>query len=755
MIVQRGVVGWILICVVGCADLPGRTYDAETGALGSAITFRESIEGKGSWEISSARHRQSLDFESKLNIKIDKGKLAELANGETPVLVLRSAEEEKRLAETRKLLDLAASINARSAKVVNAAHAMHERERNDSPFEPAEVEQLRSEIRTEAKLRDRFHDLIYAAAEREASLEFDKDSNEWLDRVDELADRFFEQHGQPVLLNVELFSKLVAKELKSATEAAKKDSESASTAGSGRLRLRAHLYRGPEQKRISVHVENYDSIQNDRGDKPNRINLLTSKELARLKQNYELGSSAATLIRDVSARKSASKQDLRTLKAGLKSDWNEFGETLTALPREAEQALRDLLAELDRPIPPEEHQPAEPQPAEPQPDEPQPAEPQPAEPQPDEPQPDEPQPDEHQPDEPQPAEPQPAEPQPDEPQPAEPQRADSEKVSPRATLEKQVNSLRGLLRKLNDFATVLDRRESPNEMLEGLGASRALDILDQLARDPGKLIRKVERLLASIGKLRATQDTPLAAAIASSKNILKRLAEGIRKFQPVFLTVKAIQSALFAAPLATEKLMAVDPRVFEVPLAKVQPGSVDLSGTPADRGDTLVITADLFLPSSKEGAEPDVSQTWTSVIERFGLSNTVSAQLTFVKRSGRGNPGDRAVDFAPSPSAAWTLHYRMREEPDGDFLAKAWNFFDLGIGISAAALSFEDSNFEIGIGAQVTLFGDLLQAGYGYNLNVKRDHGYFFVGIGVLEALGGVGNLFGGQNVNLSTGAAD
>ena len=53
-------------------------------------------------------------------------------------------------------------------------------------------------------------------------------------------------------------------------------------------------------------------------------------------------------------------------------------------------------------------------------------------------------------------------------------------------------------------------------------------------------------------------------------------------------------------------------------------------------------------------------------------------------------------------------------------------------------------NFEIGLGAHVSLFDDLLSIGYGYNLLADNDHTYYYLGIGVLEAINTVGGLVSG-----------
>jgi hypothetical protein len=51
---------------------------------------------------------------------------------------------------------------------------------------------------------------------------------------------------------------------------------------------------------------------------------------------------------------------------------------------------------------------------------------------------------------------------------------------------------------------------------------------------------------------------------------------------------------------------------------------------------------------------------------------------------------------------------------------------DIGIGLNIAALDFnKDSTQELGIGATVTAFRDYIQAGYGYNVNIKQYYWFF------------------------------
>jgi len=165
------------------------------------------------------------------------------------------------------------------------------------------------------------------------------------------------------------------------------------------------------------------------------------------------------------------------------------------------------------------------------------------------------------------------------------------------------------------------------------------------------------------------------------------------------------------------------------------PGTILLHRTPADHGDQIDVTAELV---RREGDEYKVARTATRTFEigRFGLVSQLSADASFLKQRGDDH-------FRTAPSAAWTLHYRVRNRPDDSWLIDAWQLFDPGIGMSAAGISTDDDSFQPGIGGHLSFFYDIVKVGYGYNLAADADRGYFFVGIGLFEALEGVGSLFG------------
>lgn len=128
-------------------------------------------------------------------------------------------------------------------------------------------------------------------------------------------------------------------------------------------------------------------------------------------------------------------------------------------------------------------------------------------------------------------------------------------------------------------------------------------------------------------------------------------------------------------------------------------------------------------------------------IQRFGWTSDFSSNMVFADRI---ESDSSQTQFKPAAGASWTLHYRPRTGPDANSLAKLWDFFDPGFGINVAALNFDDASLQIGLGAHVSLFGDIISVGYGYNIQAKKDHSYYYLGISILESLNTVGGLVGG-----------
>jgi hypothetical protein len=142
---------------------------------------------------------------------------------------------------------------------------------------------------------------------------------------------------------------------------------------------------------------------------------------------------------------------------------------------------------------------------------------------------------------------------------------------------------------------------------------------------------------------------------------------------------------------------------------------------------------------------PSVRRTFP--IDRFGLVNSLSADVAFVRQSG-------TLHFRPAPAAAWTLHYRIPSEPDDSIATKMWQVFDPGVGLSASAFSTDTESFQAGIGPHLSLFQDIVRAGWGYNLSADSNRGYMFISIGIFETIQGIGTLMTGRFGTAPTGFA-
>ena len=95
-------------------------------------------------------------------------------------------------------------------------------------------------------------------------------------------------------------------------------------------------------------------------------------------------------------------------------------------------------------------------------------------------------------------------------------------------------------------------------------------------------------------------------------------------------------------------------------------------------------------------------------------------------------PGEKENNFVAAPAVSYTYRYRSREQSRS---GEIWNFFNPGLGLNAAALNFQSGGVELGVGGVFTLFSDILQFGYGYNLQVDSDNEYIFIGLGIAELL--------------------
>lgn|GEM_PF-1297679 len=111
-------------------------------------------------------------------------------------------------------------------------------------------------------------------------------------------------------------------------------------------------------------------------------------------------------------------------------------------------------------------------------------------------------------------------------------------------------------------------------------------------------------------------------------------------------------------------------------------------------------------------------------IKKHGLSGNLSFPILSVQRAG-DHPGGLGAGIS------YTIRYI---QPERNLLNK------LGFGLNLSFLDFDpDQKIEVGLGFVLSFPDDLFHIGVGKNLTVKKDPGYYFLGInlpGIKEKIG-------------------
>ncbi|MEM1447864.1 MAG: hypothetical protein AAGI22_02065 [Planctomycetota bacterium] len=279
------------------------------------------------------------------------------------------------------------------------------------------------------------------------------------------------------------------------------------------------------------------------------------------------------------------------------------------------------------------------------------------------------------------------------------------------------------LRKLKVQLELIDGSQDPIQLV-----TLTTQILDGLKG--GGLIQKVEALqvaLAGVGLVDANGtkvliDRVKASVEAEAGSLAKALAgaPGGGAISDLFRAIKAIQQLANAQGFGDLDTGKITRRPFSLDLA--QDGTIDLADSPADDGDRLSIRYELIAnPDSEKMDQVRHTASTQLNVRKFGWYTSFEAQLIFFDRLSDGSSSFRAA-----PGIAYNFHPR----PDW------WQqFFDVvapGIGVNVSSPSF-DTGADIAVGAQVTLFNNLLQVGYGYNISVEENPEMFFFGFDLIS----------------------
>lgn len=678
---RTALIGLLGLVVVSCAELPeyATSRTEKTASLSDSLSFRENLEGGGSWVIPSARHRQPVDYKSKLRIVPDPKKLRSLTTSDTVLLGEPSPEEKVRRKSLPQLLEILAGVEERSKAVMAEALALTEIRASGTELDSDRVKKYQDLLSDEAVARGKLQLWANSWAEQCARLTHDAGTTEFKREVRRLRLPFIQDaEGKPVLLNVDR----VAKELNAAIEQSNRDIAEIEGETS-RLRLRAWLRTAGKEEPLPIHIEGYDSIRDHGGVKSPRVAFKMSEaDRQRVEEGYSLAKSAATFVNDLRDDRSELRTRFREFGRNLRTQLDQFARDAQAQFTDAStEAFSNALARVNE-IGVED--------------------------------------------------------------------GEKEQLLAVTTL---VDTLLAIPTRIATVKATVEAPVSPQELLQ-LPAKVAADInaiwiaiggVTQGEPGLGFIVTVLEREIQRVGpsdeeaSSMTTLVTELRQQVGRLKGVLEQYA-----FLRALLATEVVADSSTVHDLAN----SVDTRVRSLDLDQLVPGSINLDNTPAERGDEIFLLAELLGPKgagfgggdSDDGTLVDETS-WTFPVEKFGLYSAFSAHLIFVDRQKKGAPGDPDNDFAAAPSVSWTMHYKVRVEPEGDAGSAVWDFFNPGVGVNIGALDFEDENFQVGLGAHLTFFDDLLQVGVGYNLNADDDNEYIFVGIGILEALRDVSSI--------------
>jgi hypothetical protein len=247
-------------------------------------------------------------------------------------------------------------------------------------------------------------------------------------------------------------------------------------------------------------------------------------------------------------------------------------------------------------------------------------------------------------------------------------------------------------------------------------AARAL--IDLVTKTPGKLGGLIQPVRGLVPKLQI---------VVALKQWADTAGKGLDELGQFLQLTTAAAATTWTSDKQTDPMFA-----------ELTDTVIDLRRTERKDGDLLY-----FRPSivKQDGSASVVGATTDMRVARMGMYLDVSAAVGFTdRRDHHWGP------FSAAPGVVAAVHYRAR--PDSG-AARMFNAIQPGIGLhflypdlgsrvvnAMGVATASDPSFELGLGGTVTLFGDLLQVGAGYDLQVSTSYWYIGFGLGTLAKLG-------------------
>jgi hypothetical protein len=192
-------------------------------------------------------------------------------------------------------------------------------------------------------------------------------------------------------------------------------------------------------------------------------------------------------------------------------------------------------------------------------------------------------------------------------------------------------------------------------------------------------------------------------------------------------------------------LQVGDAKRFDLAGDTVQATDLEILRSAPARGDTIELVlevrrkpaagAALVPPAPPAPPAPDDRPLYEERkairVDVYGWSTGVATGIGFIK-----SKKDDLSNFKPSPIAVWRIGFRPR--PDDSGVRRWLGGIRPGFGIHVATPDLDpNASVETGAGVAIHLFSDLVQIGYGWDLSVKKDRSYWYLGIGLFDLLRG------------------
>ncbi|MEK6210060.1 MAG: hypothetical protein AABM64_06760 [Pseudomonadota bacterium] len=569
-------------------------------------------------------------------------------------------------------------------KAAQASLEVERVQRGGRPVTPGERTRLNSLIKEQADLGLAFQQPLAQYLTEQAQAQFPNDEDKRLEYLKK-ADPIF-----PVgrLIDMEALGRFIRDEISAAAKTAARQKEIAETQGAVYLRIRA-THAEPGRPEAPLHVQPYDKFEEGNVEQEPAVSFkLTDEDRTRLQQSLKVASDAAQFVRDVRNSESGLRKDAGAFLASLRSDLGKLRQAVDNLA-DLDAAIKKLANIVE-------------------------------------------------------------------------QAGDSTALTEEQ--KKRIGDFKIYLEELKrDVNTVREKARPatqpagrPNEIDTLLRAAddlsgdlvQAAELAMRHATEFPQRLKDLQSLLSGVqvdDAIRPLVETVAPNAVADWNRLVSK---SLGAYPALVQTVKSLAAGTRPAQLVDALAgLSDDPDVYDMPFEDAPDGTMSLARN-IPRGPEIVRVETQLVSKDTDGRRRVLRELPDRefAVDKFGLVSKWSGNLIFVKREGEGETGDPKINFDPAPGLSWTLHYVPLTGETSSAGDKAWKFLNPGAGLSLAALDFEDKGVQLGIGVHLTLFNDLLQLGYGYNLNAGSDPQYIFIGIGFTEGINQLSGMFGGNS---------